>query len=191
MKYADYAAEIKRSLTAAQVAEALGLEPNRAGFCKCPFHGEKTASLKLYPGNKGWHCFGCHAGGSVIDLVMAYYGMDMKGAVEFLNEEFQLGLPIGYKPSKEQEKEARKRAAERDEARKKREELQKAQYEAFLRFCDISYELAQMDLDRKEFAPKTLEEEWDERFINALMRSDELKDEADDLAVFIHFREEE
>lgn len=80
---------ILRELTASEVAERYGYEPNRAGFIECPFHsGDHTASLKLYPGNRGWYCFGCHAGGSVIDFVMRLYSESWKDAVLRLNGDF-------------------------------------------------------------------------------------------------------
>lgn len=57
-----------------EVARHYGFEPNRAGFMRCPFHqGDHTASLKIYAGDRGWHCFGCNSGGSVIDFVMRLY----------------------------------------------------------------------------------------------------------------------
>ncbi len=52
------------------VLEWYGLELNRSRFMLCPFHGDTDASLKIYEGDRGWHCFGCQRGGSVIDFVM-------------------------------------------------------------------------------------------------------------------------
>ena len=47
----DMAAEIKRLLSARQVAEFYGFQAGRSGFIPCPFHsGDHTASLKLYDG---------------------------------------------------------------------------------------------------------------------------------------------
>ena len=40
--------------------------------CKglCPFHSEKTPSMVVYPENQSFYCFGCGAGGDVINFVM-------------------------------------------------------------------------------------------------------------------------
>ena len=35
----------------------------------CPFHDNTHPSFKVTPGKEIWHCFGCNAGGDVIDLV--------------------------------------------------------------------------------------------------------------------------
>lgn len=53
----------------------------RRGFMVCPFHGDRDASLKVYPGTGGWHCFGCGKGGSVIDFVMEQENCDFRTAV--------------------------------------------------------------------------------------------------------------
>lgn len=190
MRLSDMADTIRRSLTAEQVAKAIGLKPNRAGFCKCPLHGEKTGSMKLYPGSRGWYCFGCHQGGSVIDLVMAYYGMDLRGAIEFLNDEFQMGLPIGYTPTQAQEEEAKRRAAEREQEEKRRKAFEEVQKKAFLQYCDISKALADAENDRIDFAPKSPDEEWDPRFKRALEQIQLLLEEASSLAIVFNQKEE-
>ncbi len=46
-----------------------GVEVDRKGFARCPFHSEKTASFRVYPDGT-FHCFGCHAHGDVISFVM-------------------------------------------------------------------------------------------------------------------------
>ena len=76
------ASDIRSMLTAQQVAEHYGFEVNRSGFMKCPFHtGDRTASLKLYDGESGFHCFGCGAHGSIIDFVMRLFDLNFRQAV--------------------------------------------------------------------------------------------------------------
>lgn len=64
----------------------------RHGFMVCPFHGETDASLKVYKGTGGWHCFGCGRGGSVIDFVMEHEGCDFRTAVRAIDNALRLGL---------------------------------------------------------------------------------------------------
>jgi len=85
---------IKSSLSMQDIAERYGFTPNRFGFLPCPFHNDKTASMKVYkePG-RGFHCFGeCGAGGSVIDFVMQLFDIDFRQAVVRINADFNLGL---------------------------------------------------------------------------------------------------
>lgn len=87
------ASDIRSMLTAQQVAEHYGFEVNRSGFMKCPFHtGDRTASLKLYDGESGFHCFGCGAHGSIIDFVMRLFDLNFRQAVLRINADFHLGL---------------------------------------------------------------------------------------------------
>lgn len=102
---------IRERVPTAEAARRYGLTPNRAGFIPCPFHQEKTASLKIYPGTGGFYCFGCHAGGSVIDFTGRLLGLDALGAAERLNADFGLGLPLHRKPKKADAAAARHREA--------------------------------------------------------------------------------
>lgn len=90
----DIAERIKERLTAREVVEFYGFHIDRAGYIQCPFHtGDDHGSLKVYEGGKtGWHCFGCGAGGSVIDFVMRLFNLNFRQAVLRLNTDFNLGL---------------------------------------------------------------------------------------------------
>lgn len=97
----NYAEQIKQSVTMRQVCEMYGVEVNRAGFCKCPFHNERTASMKVYDGNRGYFCFGCKKSGDVIDFVKDYFLLTFKDALVKINTDFNLRFQLDKKPSKE------------------------------------------------------------------------------------------
>ncbi|MBI6547186.1 CHC2 zinc finger domain-containing protein [Xenorhabdus lircayensis] len=50
----------------------------------CPFHQEKTPSMVITPAKNLYHCFGCDAGGSVLDWVMKTEGLSLRHACERL-----------------------------------------------------------------------------------------------------------
>lgn len=61
--------EIKAEYTMRDILARYGIQPNRAGFIRCPFHaGDREASLKVY--EKDFHCFGCGANGDIFSFVM-------------------------------------------------------------------------------------------------------------------------
>lgn len=88
----DLVDQVKSLVTVRDAAEHYGFHPNRAGYICCPFHHEKTASMKLYDGQRGFHCFGCGAGGSVIDFVMRLFDIPFRQAILRINTDFALGL---------------------------------------------------------------------------------------------------
>lgn len=59
----------------------------------CPFHSEKTPSFTVYPGTQSFYCFGCGAGGDVINFVMRTENLDYVAAVETLAKRAGITLP--------------------------------------------------------------------------------------------------
>ena len=68
---------VKQSVTTRQAAEHYGIHVGRNGMACCPFHNDKTPSMKL---DRRYHCFGCGADGDVIDFAAALYGLRKKEA---------------------------------------------------------------------------------------------------------------
>lgn len=90
--------QVKASVTVRQLLEHNGIKVNRNGFCVCPLHGDRDASLKVYGGERGWTCYGCHKGGDVINLARELYGLKLTDAIRRLDDEFMLRLPLDEKP---------------------------------------------------------------------------------------------
>ncbi len=59
----------------------------------CPFHGEKTASFSVDGEKQFYFCFGCKAGGSVINFIMDIGHLTFHEAVEFLADRAHMPLP--------------------------------------------------------------------------------------------------
>lgn len=59
----------------------------------CPFHGEKTASFSVDAERQLYYCFGCKAGGSVIQFIMDIERLDFPEAVKFLADQLHMPLP--------------------------------------------------------------------------------------------------
>ncbi len=87
--------EVKTRVPVPEAAQYYGYSPNRAGFISCPFHHERTPSLKLKPAS--WKCYGCGAGGSVIDFTAKLFDLAPLDAVRRINDDFSLGLPLDRK----------------------------------------------------------------------------------------------
>ena len=61
----------------------------------CPFHQEKTPSFSVNPEEQFYHCFGCGAGGDVINFVMEIDSLSFQESLTLLAERAGLELPGG------------------------------------------------------------------------------------------------
>ncbi len=50
----------------------------------CPFHSERTPSFTVFTSTANFYCFGCGAGGDVINFIRRAENLDYPSAVEFL-----------------------------------------------------------------------------------------------------------
>ena len=63
--------DIKQNLTMAMVLQHYGLKPNRNSMICCPFHDDKTPSMKVYERTNLAHCYSgnCEHSGKTIDVI--------------------------------------------------------------------------------------------------------------------------
>lgn len=85
---------VKAAATVRQAAEYYGLEVNRGNMVCCPFHNDRTPSMKL--NEDYFYCFGCGATGDVIDLAARLFDLSKYEAVQKLAADFGIS---GEKPS--------------------------------------------------------------------------------------------
>src|SRR3989344_5070044 len=78
--------QIKDRLNIADVVGAyISLEKSGRNFrARCPFHNERTPSFFVSPERGTYHCFGCDAGGDVVEVVESFEGVDFYGALKIL-----------------------------------------------------------------------------------------------------------
>lgn len=150
-----FAETIKARVTTRALCERVGLKLDRHGGAVCPFHDDHDASLKVYDNpERGWHCYGCKAGSTVIDFAVRWYGITFKQAIARLNYDFSLGLPLGEKPT---ESELARLRAE-DEARKREKRARKRAFSVAVAEWERAFERWLL-LDRwaRECVPKSAE----------------------------------
>src|SRR5450631_2953641 len=80
---------LRRAHPIETVVAASGVELRRRGqgfMGCCPFHDDSTASLSVGGVPDRFHCFGCGAGGDVIEYVHRFTGLSFTGAVQALEQ---------------------------------------------------------------------------------------------------------
>lgn len=70
-----------------RLCELIGL-PVKHGFAVCPLHNDNDASMRVYPGDKGFYCFGCHQGGDVIDFLALITKQSRPDAARLIEQTF-------------------------------------------------------------------------------------------------------
>lgn len=90
----DAVQTIKERLTMREVLERYGYEVDRKSFVRCPFHNEKTPSMKIY--DRDFHCFGCQQHGDVITFVQKLFGLTFQDALKRLDADFGLNIYGGH-----------------------------------------------------------------------------------------------
>lgn len=85
---------LSKSDIAAIASEYTMLKPKgkRLWGC-CPFHSEKTPSFSVSTDTQLYYCFGCHAGGSVVQFVMEIEKLSYVDAVKYLAQRAGMELP--------------------------------------------------------------------------------------------------
>ena len=72
-------------------------------WARCPFHQEKTASFSVSPSKQIYHCFGCGAGGNVVNFVMTYEKLTFPETLHMLAERSGINLDeYSYRPTEEE-----------------------------------------------------------------------------------------
>ena len=77
---------VKSAVTPRMAAEHYGLQVNRSGMTRCPFHSDRTPSMKL--NEDYFYCFGCTSRGDVIDLTAKLFSLSAQEAAKKLASDF-------------------------------------------------------------------------------------------------------
>ena len=93
---------VKASVPVPTAAKRYGLEVNDAEMVRCPFHDDRTPSMKLYEDH--FFCFGCSKHGDVISLVAELFAIPPYDAACKLADDFGVdtSAEIVHQPAREE-----------------------------------------------------------------------------------------
>ena len=157
---------IKAAISVPQAAEHYGLKVNRNGIACCPFHNDRHPSLKL--NEDYFFCFGCGAKGDVIDFVARLFNLSNYEAAQKLAADF------GIDP---------KPPSAIALPKPKHPYIQQFREDEMLCFRVLTDYLHLLEDWKLRYAPKTPEDEWDDRFVEACQMLDYIEYLADILTV--------
>lgn len=147
---------VKENVTTRQAAELYGIRVRRNGMVCCPFHADRTPSMKV---DRRFHCFGCGADGDVIDFVSRLFGLPCRKAAVRLADDFG----ICY--------DSRRKRSTRPHVREPTPEQNQQKEETHCYRVLTGYLHLLLSWER-EYAPGQPEEAWNPLFVEALQRKD-------------------
>ena len=87
---------VKQSVTIRQAASFYGIRVGRNSMVCCPFHNDRTPSMKV---DSRFYCFGCGASGDVIDFAALLHGLGKREAAVRLAEDFGVSYENSIRPT--------------------------------------------------------------------------------------------
>ena len=150
----DIFAELKERLNIIDVLIAYGVQVDRHKRASCPLHDEKTPSFRVYPDTNSWFCFGCGAGGTVIDFVSRLFGLDLLHAAKKLDDDFYLGL-LEQDLTEEEKIRIEAQRQERETDRLLVTKLEEWSDRAFDILCRCYWQMVE---DMEKYAPKNADD---------------------------------
>ena len=158
---------IKAAISVKQAAEHYGLKASRNGMACCPFHNDRHPSLKL--NEDYFFCFGCGAKGDVIDLVAMLFDLSGYEAAQKLAADFGISTEPGQ--------------AVRASYKPKRPHIRQFREDEMLCSRVLTDYLHILEDWKLQYAPKTPDEPYDDRFVEALQMHCHIEYMADILTV--------
>ena len=157
---------IKVAISVKQAAEHYGLKVNRNGMACCPFHNDRHPSMKL--NEDYFFCFGCGVKGDVIDFVARSFDLSNYEAAQKLASDF------GLDP---------KPPTSAAMLKPKRPYIRQFREDEMLCFRVLMDYLHLLEDWKVRYAPKTPDDDLDDRFVEACQMIDYIEYLADILTV--------
>lgn len=156
---------VKTRLTMQEVAERYGYDVTSKGFMRCPFHAEKTPSMKVY--EKDYHCFGCQEHGDVITFVQKLLGLSFQEALRKIDADFSLNIYGDHTFEELRRSHYQQQALKAKREREKREK-QRIEDE----YWAVFDEWKRLDDNHRLYKPKSPDEELHPLFVESLQKLD-------------------
>lgn len=164
----DAVQTIKDRLTMCDVLDRYGYTADRKGFICCPFHLEKTPSMRIY--EKDYHCFGCHEHGDIIKFIQKLFGLSFQETLRKIDTDFGLNI-YGDHSFEEICRSHYQQQALRAKREREKQEREKAENDYWAAFD----EWKRLDDNRKLYRPKSPNEELHPLFVESLQKLESQK----------------
>lgn len=151
---------VKQSVTTRQAASFYGIRVGRNGMVCCPFHNDRTPSMKV---DSRFYCFGCGASGDVIDFAALLHGLEKREAAVRLAEDFG----VSYEKSGNAPPDWKRHNRSQPRQKSAEQRFQETERYCFRVLCDY---LRLLEHWKTAYAPQPQDAIWHPLFVEALQR---------------------
>ena len=170
----DIFQEVKGTVSMPEIVAGYGIKPNRGGMIRCPFHNDRTPSMKIYEDH--FHCFGCGAHGDVIRFAELYFNLSPLEAAKKLIDDCRLPVSTdGGLRGRSRDRPA-PIIRKRQEAYRREKRFEKWREEQTKQLLDEFHKLSGW---KERYAPRSPDEEWHPLFCKALQHLSKVEWELD------------
>ena len=153
--------QIKEQVSTRAVAEHYGYKVSRNGMMKCPFHPDKTPSMKV---DQNFICFGCQEKGDVIEFAAKLFGLPPYEAAGKLVAD--MGLTVTAESAPKAPPGSRRKAKRQ---RLEQKQFDKAVERIYSVYCDYFHLLNEW---AEVHAPRSPTEDFHPLFVEAMHKRD-------------------
>lgn len=159
----DAVQTIKDRLMMRDVLERYGYQADRKGFMCCPFHNEKTPSMRIY--EKYFHCFGCQEHGDIVSFVQKLFNLSFPETLRKIDADFGLNIygDHTFEDIRRSHYQQMAVKAKKERAKREKEALDSEYWKAF-------DEWKRLDDNRRVYKPKSPNEDLHPLFIESLQK---------------------
>ena len=167
-KYSLAAEAIKERVSMPDaIARYAPIPAPRRNRIPCPVHNGTNFNLGF--SDRLYHCFVCGSGGDVISFTQHVFGIDFRAAIEKINNDFEIGLPIKRRMTLREQREAEQKHREIMAERERKEQEERAYNDLYTSLCNEWHRLSK---NKEVYAPKSPDAEWNPLFVEALQKID-------------------
>ena len=152
---------IKNRLTMREVLERYGYSAKRR--MPCPIHQGKDLNFEVK--EKSWRCYSHCGNGDTISFVQKLFGLSFPDALKKIDLDFCLNLygEHTFDDIRRSHYKQKQIQAERERKKIEKERVENEYWKVF-------DEWKRLDDNKRNYAPKTLDEEWNPLFVEALQK---------------------
>lgn len=164
--YASFAETIKDSVSIPDAIQRyVPNPPPQHNRIPCPIHGGHNYNLSFT--DRVYHCFVCGDGGDVIRFAQHTFGLTFPAAVERINADFCLGLPLDRRPTLREQRDAQRR---HDQIMRERMQADAARKAFDDQYYALLGEYARLERNKRDYEWTSYRDEPHPLYIEALQK---------------------